>query len=401
MTGHVPEALSGRYLRNGPNPVSAPEPSSYHWFTGDGMVHGIRLRDGRAEWYRNRWVRSAQVARALGEEPRPGPVHAGMDFAPNTNVIGHAGPHLRHRGGGCTPLRAEQRARDDRPLRFRGHAAGRLHGAPEARPADGRALRRLLFLRVGQRRRGDDHGRAGQGALQPARRHGRPGERARLRHHPTLHRPARSPRDVQPGRRRGGRIVPLPLGGGVPVPHRPAAPGRRVDRSRLARHRALLRVPPDERLRRARRATASCVDVVRHPSMFRTKHLGPYEGAPTLERWHLDGHGGAVKEERLDDRGQEFPRVDERRVGLPHRYGYAVAVGESDDIVGTETRLLRHDFERGTSEARSFGRGASRGRGGLRAPRGRRRASRTAGCCCWCTRPTRTPRPCTSSTPTT
>ncbi len=20
------------------------------------MVHGIRLRDGRAEWYRNRWV---------------------------------------------------------------------------------------------------------------------------------------------------------------------------------------------------------------------------------------------------------------------------------------------------------------------------------------------------------
>ena len=49
------------------------------------------------------------------------------------------------------------------------------------------------------------------------------------------------------------------------------------------------------------------LDVVRHPSMFRTQHLGPFEGAPTLERWHLDGHGGAVKEERLDDRGQEFP----------------------------------------------------------------------------------------------
>ena len=98
--------------------------------------------------------------------------------------------------------------------------------------------------------------------------------------------------------------------------------------------------------------------------------LGPAEGAPTLERWRLDGHGGAVKEERLDDRGQEFPRVDERRVGLPHRYGYAVAVGEPDDIVGTESVLLRHDFERGTSEARSFGPGASRRRGGLRpAPR--------------------------------
>ena len=49
VTGKPPEALSGRYLRNGPNPATAPEPSTYHWFTGDGMVHGIRLRDGRAE----------------------------------------------------------------------------------------------------------------------------------------------------------------------------------------------------------------------------------------------------------------------------------------------------------------------------------------------------------------
>ena len=91
VDGELPEALCGRYLRNGPKPLTAPEPSTYHWFTGDGMVHGIRLRGGRAEWYRNRWVRSAEVARTLGEEPRLGPVHAEMDFAPNTNVIGHAG----------------------------------------------------------------------------------------------------------------------------------------------------------------------------------------------------------------------------------------------------------------------------------------------------------------------
>ena len=67
VTGHLPVELDGRYLRNGPNPLTAPEPSTYHWFTGDGMVHGIRLRDGTAEWYRNRWVRSQAVATALGE----------------------------------------------------------------------------------------------------------------------------------------------------------------------------------------------------------------------------------------------------------------------------------------------------------------------------------------------
>jgi carotenoid cleavage dioxygenase len=46
VIGALPAELNGRYLRNGPNPVTAPDPASYHWFTGDGMVHGIRLRDG-------------------------------------------------------------------------------------------------------------------------------------------------------------------------------------------------------------------------------------------------------------------------------------------------------------------------------------------------------------------
>src|SRR5690242_7710361 len=70
VTGHIPDYLDGRFLRNGPNPVAEVDPAHYHWFTGDGMVHGVRLRDGRAEWYRNRWVRSAAVRNALGE-PEP------------------------------------------------------------------------------------------------------------------------------------------------------------------------------------------------------------------------------------------------------------------------------------------------------------------------------------------
>src|SRR5512144_1550598 len=88
VTGTLPDSLNGRYLRNGPNPITPPDPATYHWFTGSGMVHGIRLRDGKAEWYRNRWVRSNDVATALGETWKSGPVHADMDFAANTNAIG-------------------------------------------------------------------------------------------------------------------------------------------------------------------------------------------------------------------------------------------------------------------------------------------------------------------------
>ena len=43
VTGRLPAGLSGRYPRNGPNPLGLEDPN-YHWFVGAGMVHGVRLR---------------------------------------------------------------------------------------------------------------------------------------------------------------------------------------------------------------------------------------------------------------------------------------------------------------------------------------------------------------------
>lgn len=56
VEGTLPPELTGRLIRNSHNPRPGVTPS--HWFKGSGMVHGIRLREGRAEWYRNRWVRT-------------------------------------------------------------------------------------------------------------------------------------------------------------------------------------------------------------------------------------------------------------------------------------------------------------------------------------------------------
>ncbi len=48
IEGTIPPGLDGLYVRIGPNPVKPPNPAAYHWFTGDGMVHGVRLQAGRA-----------------------------------------------------------------------------------------------------------------------------------------------------------------------------------------------------------------------------------------------------------------------------------------------------------------------------------------------------------------
>lgn len=55
------------------------------------MVHGIRIRDGRAEWYRNRWVRT----KALAGESMFGPdgIDHGVGHA-NTHVVAHGGTIL-------------------------------------------------------------------------------------------------------------------------------------------------------------------------------------------------------------------------------------------------------------------------------------------------------------------
>jgi carotenoid cleavage dioxygenase len=102
------------------------------------------------------------------------------------------------------------------------------------------------------------------------------------------------------------------------------------------------------------------LDVCRHPKMFATDLNGPFEGPPVVERWTIDPTAGKVHEERLDDTSQEFPRVDERIVGRPHRYGYTAAFGRS----GPEHRgLTKWDLQAGTSIGHDFGPGRSSGEG--------------------------------------
>jgi carotenoid cleavage dioxygenase-like enzyme len=105
------------------------------------------------------------------------------------------------------------------------------------------------------------------------------------------------------------------------------------------------------------------VDVVRHPSTFHTNLQGPDEGAMTLERWTVDPSSGKVLEERLDDRGQEFPRIDERRLGRPHRFGYTASVAglAATDRSGGFGPLLKHDLRDGTIEVHDYGPGRGTG----------------------------------------
>ena len=75
VIGRVPEELTGRFLRIGPNPVDEPDLVRlvrYHWFAGTGMAHGLRLRGGKAEWFRSRFVIDRDAAKVSEPPADPG-----------------------------------------------------------------------------------------------------------------------------------------------------------------------------------------------------------------------------------------------------------------------------------------------------------------------------------------
>lgn len=59
VEGSIPADLNGFYVKTGPNPFFTPV-HGYHWFDGDGMLHGCRLKDGKVS-YCNHFVRTSRL----------------------------------------------------------------------------------------------------------------------------------------------------------------------------------------------------------------------------------------------------------------------------------------------------------------------------------------------------
>ncbi|CAM0953655.1 unnamed protein product [Alopecurus aequalis] len=57
--GHLPECLNGQFVRVGPNPRFSPV-AGHHWFDGDGMIHAMRIKDGKAT-YVSRYVNTSRL----------------------------------------------------------------------------------------------------------------------------------------------------------------------------------------------------------------------------------------------------------------------------------------------------------------------------------------------------
>lgn len=396
VTGAIPSHLDGRYLRNGPNPASEIDPETYMWFMGDAMVHGVRVRDGKALWYRNRWVRTPEVSRALGEKPLKLNPRAGMlSVGANTHVIGHGGKTLALIEGGMANFELTEELETVGTCDFDGTLPGGFSAHPLRDPATGELHAVTYFFGWGNRVRYSVIGADGRArkvvdievtgspmmhsfALTekyvvifdfPVRFNNQ--QAATM----TMPRPLRLPAQLVLSSLVGKVRVPDPVSAalGTLLPGNNLMPYR-WDNKYPARIGLLPREGGADDVRWVDMAACYVfhpvnayddggnvvLDVVRHEKVFHQNRRDPVEGTPTLDRWTIDVAAGTLREDRFDDRSQEFPRVDERLVGRKHRYGYAPAF-DLNAANPAARSLLKHDFEKGSTQSRSFGKGTEVG----------------------------------------
>ncbi|MFW7267099.1 carotenoid oxygenase family protein [Gluconacetobacter sp. Hr-1-5] len=351
VTGTIPAGLDGRYLRIGPNPV-APDPASYHWFIGDGMVHGLALAGGRALWYRNRWIRSNTVARTRGITPAPGPRHA-FDTV-NTNVVAIGGRTFALVEAGSYPVELGETLDDQRYNPFDGSLQGSFSAHPHRDPKTGEQhaicyeghepgiIRHVVVDTAGQVIRE---------------------EPIAVKHGPMIHDCAITDRFVI--------ILDLPVtfsmkalvaGHGFPYRWNPAHAARVGLMPRHGGQEDIIWCPvtPGYAFHVAHAHDTAdgrvLLDLCVYDTMFGDGAQGPDARSRGLERWIVDPACRTVTIRTLDAAPQEFPRPDERFFGQPYRYVWSLALpaDPADRFLGA-TALYAHDLTTGERQVHDFG----------------------------------------------
>lgn len=347
VRGSLPEGLDGRYVRNGANPQSG---HSVHWFAGDGMLHGIRLRDGKAEWYRNRWVRT----RALDGVDRmaSGTFDLTVGLA-NTHVVRHAG-RIFALEEGSYPNEVTPDLDTVGPCDFDGRLRTPFTAHPHMCPETGEMhffgyeLVSAPFITY--------HVVDAAGELvhtQPIEVGG-----------PTMVHDFAISRNY-------AIFLDLPLVFDLDLAIKGTMPfswsesyGARIGLLRRDRSGAAPRwfdIPlcyvfhimnawddgADGRY--------VWLDAGRHATMW---NGGPDKFDPCIMwRWRFDLLTGEVKEEALDDVSHAFPRIDDRVTGFRNRYGWVVAPRDGGVRTDMEapTGIVKYDLQTGSRSFHDFG----------------------------------------------
>jgi carotenoid cleavage dioxygenase len=346
VVGALPLELSGLYVRNGSNPRTGTSP---HWFFGDGMVHGMRLDEGRAAWYRNRYVHTPlyEASAGFGSGP-PG----GTNTQSNVSCIRNGTALLTSGEVGLPFQLSPGDLSTAGPFDFGGRLATSMTAHPKVDPATGL----LHFFGYGfVPPYLTYHVASPDGHLLSSSKV--PIPRATMIHDFAITATEVVFWDLPVVFDLDAAVAYIndPSSGRFPFRWDPSA-GARVGVLPLGADGASVRWSTlDEPcfvfhgVNAFRRGTDVVIDVCRLSSMFDAASTDALGGELTLHRWTVPDTGDTVRDEVLvgagDDPG-ELPSRDPRRVGREHRFAYLV---QNRPAAGTVDLggVIKHDFRSG------------------------------------------------------
>ncbi len=362
IIGELPPSLQGMFVRNGPNPQFPPL-GQYHWFDGDGMLHGVHIQGGEAV-YRNRyvqtrgWLLEHQAGRPLWsgllEPPQPDNPHGPGKNTANTALVWHAGQFLALWEGG-EPHRIElPDLKTSGPFTYSGKLVSAFTAHPKVDPVTGEMLFFGYSLFQPPYVQSSVVSAAGE-LLQTVPIDLPVGvmmhDFAITEHYtiflnlPLTFSPERMQRGEPPfmfERDRPSQFGILPRHGDNTQIRWFEAPACYVFHTLNAFEDG------EEVVLIACRMAATSV------LAGDTTPVDPESDIPRLHRWRFNLRTGAVQEQRLDETAGEFPQINEQYLGRPNRYGY-VARSSANDPLPRFDGLIKYDFQNGTSTHHAFG----------------------------------------------
>ncbi len=340
VAGALPAELDGTFLRNGPNPRSG---SSPHWFMGDGMLHGVHLEGGRARWYRNRYVQTRTLTHGATLFDAAGERDYTASNA-NTHVIRHGGRILALEEA-SHPYEMSAELDTIGPCDFDGRLATAMTAHPKICPTTGE----MHFFGYGFTPPYlTYHVADASGQLVMSREIAVPGSTMmhdfNITQHYVVFMDLPAVFDLE-----------LAIQGTMPY---------RFDADYGARLGVLSRRDPCGSVRwfdidpcyvfhplnSHDDGRIITIDVVRYAKLWGRDDPG------TLWRWTIDLDAGTVTERQLDERACEFPRVDDRQIGLPARRGWVTTMPARDGSHGSGA-LTVYDLETLDAATCDFGPG--------------------------------------------
>ena len=342
VEGALPPELSGDYIRNGPNPRPGETPR--HLFFGDGMLHGIRIAGGKAVAYRNRWVRT----RAFVEHApivRRGKIDLTVGVA-NTNIVAH-GNKLLALVESSFPTTVQRDLTTGGPYDFGGALKTPFTAHPKACPQTGELHAFGIALMPGALtyHRIDAAGTLVESRAIPVKGATMMHDFALTRSHavfmdlPIVFDTVRAVLGKTPyvwKPKYGARL-------GIVKRNDPSVPVRWIGIDPCYVFHVANAYDDGDTI---------VMDVVHYKELW-AKDSGSFDPT-TLRRWTIDTAAGTVRETLLDQRSTEFPRIDERLTGAPHRYIYAVGVGATGE---GRTAIDKFDVVAGGVTTHDFGPG--------------------------------------------